>query len=141
MTELHEENERLSKVEQELKETKDALAESQAKVTALEIDKQKLIDMFEAFKHETPAAPVAEKTEVPAPVEKSAPPEVNTITAEDDLFFDAEEAAPVKPQKDKKKRHNHDHVNPYQQKAQQKKEQKGYTQQRQYSFFDVNEDE
>ena len=71
---------------------------------------------------------------------EAAQPEV---TSEDDLFF--EEPAreePVRPQgrKDKKNRHQHKHENPYRQQHMQNKEQRGYTQQRQYSLFD-DEDE
>lgn len=73
----------------------------------------------------------------PAP-DQAAAKEEKPITAEDDLFFEPEEEAPVKPEKKKKNRHEHNHVNPYQQKAKDK-EQKGYTQQRQYSFFDNDE--
>lgn len=74
--------------------------------------------------------------------DREAPPEKEPeITAEDDLFFDEEE--PVKPlpqPQKKKKKHDHSYVNPYKQNAEKKKEQKGYTQQRQYSFFDINEE-
>lgn len=75
-----------------------------------------------------------EKTEPVAKEESAA------VSAEDDLFFDLPPAAPtIKPQKEKK-RHEHQHVNPYKQQFLQKQnEQKGYTQQRQYSFFDKNE--
>ena len=67
--------------------------------------------------------------------------EEKPVTAEDDLFFGEpeEEEEQIKPDKKKKNRHEHSHVNPYQQKAKQK-EQKGYTPQRQYSFFDLNEE-
>ena len=68
------------------------------------------------------------------------PIEEEKITAEDDLFFDdTEDEEQVKPEKKKKNRHNHSHVNPYQQKAKQKEQ--GYTQQRQYTFFDIDEQE
>ena len=74
--------------------------------------------------------------------DREAPPEKEpVITADDDLFFDTDEEEPVKPVPQKKKnRHEHNHVNPYKQNAEKKKEQKGYTQQRQYSFFDINEE-
>ena len=86
---------------------------------------------------------VQEKT-APADAEKIEPEiekEKDTtraaaVTAEDDLFFDAPEE-PVKPQKEKKNRHQHNHENPYRQQYMKKQEeQKGYTQQRQYSLFD-----
>ena len=58
------------------------------------------------------------------------------VTAEDDLFFDVPEE-PVKPRKEKKNRHQHNHENPYREQSMKKQdEQKGYTQQRQYSLFD-----
>lgn len=78
------------------------------------------------------------------------------ISADDDLFFDdedekQEEQVEVKEEKTEeatkqtkketakadKKRHSHDHVNPYKEKALQKnKSDKGYTPVRQYSLFD-----
>ena len=79
-----------------------------------------------------------EVEEAPAPAEDA--PEEKKITAEDDLFFDEEEPVKLQPQPQKKKnRHEHSHVNPYQQKAAEKK--KGYTQQRQYSLFDIDEED
>ena len=86
---------------------------------------------------EKPAAPAEE------PEEKEAEPEkAGEVTAEDDLFFDLPQEAPVKPanRKEKKNRHDHSHVNPYKQQFMQNQgEQKGYTQQRQYSLFDTDE--
>ena len=81
----------------------------------------------------------AEQEAAPA-VEKTV--EIPQISAEDDLFFDVPQEEPVKPasRKEKKNRHDHSHVNPYKQQHMQKQgEQKGYTQQRQYSLFDTNE--
>ena len=81
-----------------------------------------------------------ENTEAEPAESEQAQPE---ITAADDLFFDApREEEPVKPKsrKEKKNRHEHKHENPYRQQHMQSKEQKGYTQQRQYSLFD-DEDE
>ena len=73
-----------------------------------------------------------------APAVQPAPAD---ITAEDDLFFDAPQEEPVKlSRKEKKNRHDHSHVNPYKQQFMQKQnDQKGYTQQRQYSLFDTDE--
>lgn len=91
---------------------------------------------------QTEAAPEpAGETEQPveeAPAEQPASAE---ITAEDDLFFDALQEEPVKlSRKEKKNRHDHSHVNPYKQQFMQKQnDQKGYTQQRQYSLFDTDE--
>lgn len=72
------------------------------------------------------------------------------ISAEDDLFFDAEEEnaevekivkekvqedAP-QPKKSDKKRHDHKHVNPFKERFAQQNDSKGYTPVRQYSLFD-----
>lgn len=78
------------------------------------------------------------------------------ISADDDLSFDIEEEqeieeAPKPPQKptvqsqpaskSEKKRHRHEHVNPFRQRHMQKKsEEKGYTPVRQYTLFDDKED-
>lgn len=80
--------------------------------------------------HEQTAAPVQERA-------ASQP----VITAEDDLFFDPQQEEPVRPsRKEKKNRHEHKHDNPYKQQfMKQQGEPKGYTQQRQYSLFDVDE--
>lgn len=79
---------------------------------------------------EQPAAATAEEAAPATPAEQ--------ITAEDDLFFDVPEEP--KPVKSKKNRHEHRHVNPYKQQFMSKQnEQKGYTQQRQYSLFDTDE--
>ena len=91
---------------------------------------------------EAPAEPRGdESAENAAPVPDSEPAQPE-ITAEDDLFFDPAREEPVKPQtrREKKSRHEHKHENPYRQQHMQKKEQRGYTQQRQYSLFD-DEDE
>jgi len=93
-----------------------------------------------AVVEDTPAKdlPVqAEKAKEPAPAVPDAPAEP-AVTAEDDLFFGIPEDP--RPRKEKK-RHHHPHENPYRQQHLQKKgEQKGYTQQRQYSFFDDDTD-
>lgn len=130
---LKEEYERLIAEKQTAEDAQKELYESKAEVKKLTAEAAELKKQIEELK--TQSAP--EEEEIPLPEE---PPvkEEKTITADDDLFFDEPEEAPVKPQKDKKKRHEHNHVNPYQKKAQQK-EQKGYTQQRQYSFFDIDE--
>lgn len=99
---------------------------------------------------EEPALPDAEPAQASSPLgdaadEPAAPfeepaPAQPVVTAEDDLFFDPQEEEPVRPtRKEKKNRHDHSHVNPYKQQFMQKQEQKGYTQQRQYSLFDLDE--
>lgn len=83
--------------------------------------------------------PAAEEAQPAAAAEETAPAQP-VVTAEDDLFFDPQEEEPVRPsRKEKKNRHDHSHVNPYKQQFMQKQEQKGYTQQRQYSLFDLDE--
>lgn len=112
-----------------------------------EADKKKIADLQEevkALKKENEALKqhAAQSVEPENIEDREAPPEKDSeITAEDDLFFDEEE--PVKPlphPQKKKKKHDHSYVNPYKQNAEKKKEQKGYTQQRQYTFFDIDEE-
>ena len=111
---------------------KKKLDDSQAQIASLKEQLKKANEQIESLKNQQSA-----DEEVPLPEEAPAEQE-KPITAEDDLFFDVEEEEVIKPEKKKKNRHEHHHVNPYQQKAKDK-EQKGYTQQRQYSFFDVDE--
>ena len=111
---------------------KKALDDSQAQIASLKEQLKKANEQIESLKNQQSA-----DEEVPLPEEAPAEQE-KPITAEDDLFFDPEEEEVIKPEKKKKNRHEHHHVNLYQQKAKDK-EQKGYTQQRQYSFFDVDE--
>lgn len=114
-------------------EANKAQAEGQSREISL---KKQLTQAEEALR--TLRLQMAQPEEIaPLPEEAPAAPE-KPITAEDDLFFEPEEEPSVKPDKKKKNRHEHSHVNPYQQKAKDK-EKKGYTQQRQYSFFDVDE--
>ena len=110
---------------------KKELADSQEQIKSLQEQLKKANEQIESLKNQQPA-----DEEIPLPEEAPAEQE-KPITAEDDLFFDMEEEV-VKPEKKKKNRHEHNHVNPYQQKAKDK-EQKGYTQQRQYSFFELDE--
>ena len=112
-----------------------------------EADKKKIADLqdeVKALKKENEALKQqAARNIEPEDIEdREAPPEKEPeITAEDDLFFDEEESVKPLPQpQKKKKKHDHSYVNPYKQNAEKKKEQKGYTQQRQYTFFDINEE-
>ena len=115
----------------ELKESSDS---DKKKISELEREIESLNDVIEKSKRSS--ADVSENIE-----DREAPPEKEpVITADDDLFFDEEEE-PIKPLPQKKKnRHEHNHVNPYKQNAEKKKDQKGYIQQRQYTFFDINEE-
>ena len=111
---------------------KKALDDSQEQIASLKEQLKKANEQIESLKNQQSA-----DDEIPLPEEAPAEQE-KPITAEDDLFFDVEEEEVIKPEKKKKNRHEHHHVNPYQQKAKDK-EQKGYTQQRQYSFFELDE--
>lgn len=135
---LKAEYERLIEEHKSAEDAQKALAESEKMAAGLLEEIEQLKAKLESFKQQPTAAVVPKVEETPLPEE---PPvkEEKPITAEDDLFFDEPEEAPVKPPKDKKKRHDHSHVNPYQQKAK-KNQSKGYTQQRQYSFFDIDEE-
>lgn len=122
-----------------LAEAEKAFAEAQSENAGLLNKIEELQNEIEILKNQQsvtaqPAVIEEKDAQDDMVAEESAP-----ITAEDDLFFDEEEEQ-VKPlPKKKKNRHDHSHVNPYQQKAAQQN--KGYTQQRQYSFFDISEEE
>ena len=134
---LKSEYERLIALRRSMDDTQRKLEESEKRISELEEEKRQLSDSVEALKQELEAKD--DQPAIPVPTDDDAPEE-KVITAEDDLFFEPEEEepAPVKPDKKKKNRHEHSHVNPYQQKA--KEKEKGYTQQRQYTFFDINEE-
>ena len=124
-----------------LKETQNlnaaALQDAQNTKAGDEKEKEALKAQIRALKEQMELVHV-EST--PAPVEEEPAPEKEEVTAEDDLFFGAPAEPEIKPAKEKKNRHDHSHVNPYRQQFMQKKnEQKGYTQQRQYSLFDKDE--
>ena len=133
---LKEEYERLVAERQSAQDAEKALEEDRRIIAELQ---EKLKRAEEKAKNaQRRSAETAEQTEeIPLP-EKAPPAAEKEITAEDDLFFGPEEEEPVRPEKKKKNRHDHSHVNPYQQKAKEQ-QQKGYTQQRQYSFFDIND--
>lgn len=133
---LKAEYERLIEDRKSDEDAQKALADSAKEIDELKKQLSRSEERFESFRQQSTVkeAPVAE--EIPLPDEP--PAEEQTITAEDDLFFDEEEEQ-IKPEKKKKNRHEHSHVNPYKQKAKEQ-EQKGYTQQRQYSFFDLDEE-
>ncbi len=127
-TALNAENNQLKRELAALKAADTKEADTQEK-DALKAELRDLKAQLEALQNAQEQAPAVE--EQPAEEE---------ITSADDLFFGEQEEPAVKPAKDKKNRHEHSHVNPYQQKYAQKKDgQKGYTQQRQYSFFDIDE--
>ena len=111
---------------------KKALDDSQAQIASLQEQLKKANEQIDSLKNQQTA-----DDDIPLP-EEAPEEQEKPITAEDDLFFDPEEEEVIKPEKKKKNRHEHHHVNPYQQKAKDK-EQKGYTQQRQYSFFELDE--
>lgn len=136
---LKEEYERLIAERASADEAETALKESREEVALLKAQNTALEQELSSLR-----AQLAQKTEEtdpePAPIPQEAPEERETapvITADDDLPFDEPEEPVIKPQK--KKRHEHKHVNPYQKRAADQKEQKGYTPQRQYTFFDLEE--
>lgn len=136
---LKEEYERLIAERASDDEAETALKESREEVTSLKAQNAALEQELSSLR-----AQLAQKTEEtdpePVPIPQEAPEERETapvITADDDLPFDEPEEPVIKPQK--KKRHEHKHVNPYQKRAADQKEQKGYTPQRQYTFFDLEE--
>ena len=136
---LKEEYERLIAERASADEAETALKESREEVTSLKAQNTALEQELSSLR-----AQLAQKTEEtdpePVPIPQEAPEERETapiITADDDLPFDEPEEPVIKPQK--KKRHEHKHVNPYQKRAADQKEQKGYTPQRQYTFFDLEE--
>ena len=137
---LKAEYERLIEQNRSAEDGQKALEESEKKVAELQEENGQLKQKIESLKEQNTVAIEPDiSEEIPLPEE---PPveEEEKITAEDDLFFDdTENEEQVKPEKKKKNRHNHSHVNPYQQKAKQKEQ--GYTQQRQYTFFDIDEQE
>lgn len=102
----------------------------------------------------------SKKTIVASHTEIKAEKEVE-INADDDLSFDLDEdtkqvvieretppmpkaepafTAPAPVAKNDKKRHNHNHINPYKERFMQQKENKGYTPNRQYTLFDEKDD-
>ena len=112
------------------------MQDAQNAKAADEKEKDALKAQIRALKEQLALASVEKTPEVA----KEPTPEKAEVTAEDDLFFGEPAEPVVKPQREKKNRHDHAHVNPYKQQFMQKqKEQKGYTQQRQYSLFDENE--
>ena len=136
---LKEEYERLVAQNQSAEDAQKALKESLAENEKLKGQIKSLEDSLAALENKQAESVTEPEIKEAAEIEdREEPP---TVTAEDDLFFDMEEEEQVKPLPQKKKsRHEHKHVNPYKQNAEKKKEQKGYTQQRQYSFFDINEE-
>ncbi len=139
-TALAQENDQLRREFAALKETQNinavSLQDAQNAKAADEKEKDALKAQIRALKEQLALASVEKKPEAP----KEPTPEKAEVTAEDDLFFGEPAEPVVKPQREKKNRHDHSHVNPYKQQFMQKqKEQKGYTQQRQYSLFDEDE--
>lgn len=133
---LEDKEKQIAALEEQLKRNSEIAEEQKQRIAQLDDEKQQLSKAVEELTQELEAAKA--QPAVPVPTDDDAPEE-KTITAEDDLFFEPEEEAEaIKPDKKKKNRHEHSHVNPYQQKA--KDKEKGYTQQRQYTFFDINEE-
>lgn len=123
---LKAEYERIISDHRSAEEAQKALAEAQSENAAL-------LNKIESLQHELDS--VKNRNTKPEAEER----EEQIITAEDDLFFEEEEEKITPLPKKKKNRHDHSHVNPYQQKAAQQN--KGYTQQRQYTFFDITDED
>ena len=134
-TALRAENDQLKREIAALRENQNlhsaSLADAQNTKAADEKEKEALKAQIRALKEQMELVHV-ENT--PAP----QVPAQEKITAEDDLFFEPQEEEVVKPapRKEKKNRHEHNHDNPYKQQFMKKNEEKGYTQQRQYSLFE-----
>ena len=137
-TALSAENDQLRREIAALRETQNlnsaSLADAQNTKAADEKEKEALKAQIRALKEQMEL--VHMEAPPPAPVEEA--PAKEEITAEDDLFFEPQEEPEVKPapRKEKKNKHEHSHVNPYKQQFMKKNEDKGYTQQRQYSLFE-----
>ena len=152
-TTLNAENNQLKREIAAMKEAQDTKANSLKEAADEKKEKEALRAQIRALKEQMELmnqekapdlsdadAPAENPVEEPVAEEEEIPSAEETVTAEDDLFFGAQEEPAVKPQKEKKNRHSHSHVNPYKQQFMNKKnEQKGYTQQRQYSLFDKDE--
>ena len=137
----------LNEVKEQVKDYIEDTAKLKAEIEALKAENEKL-------KGEKEELLKSKKTMIASAVEikkeKTVVEEIE-ISSDDDLFFDDEEevetaiepdekeetATEKKAPKAEKKRHNHEHVNPYKEKFMNKnKEDKGYTPVRQYSLFD-----
>lgn len=133
---LSEENTELNAENNRLKRQVAALNEVEAARADDEKEKEALKAQIRALKEQIALNSVKAEPEPP----QTFAEEEKKITSNDDLFFGEQEERAVKPPKEKKNRHEHQHVNPYKQQFMNKKnEQKGYTQQRQYSLFDKDE--
>ena len=131
----------LNEVKEQIKEYIEDTAKLRAENEALKAEIEKL-------KGEKEELLKSKKTMIASAVEikkeKTVTEEIE-ISSDDDLFFDDEdentdvavEKEEAKAPKVEKKRHNHEHVNPYKEKFLSKnKNDKGYTPVRQYSLFD-----
>ena len=131
----------LNEVKEQVKEYIEDTAKLRAENEALKAEIEKL-------KGEKEELLKSKKTMIASAVEikkeKTVTEEIE-ISSDDDLFFDDEDEntdvavakEEAKAPKVEKKRHNHEHVNPYKEKFLNKnKNDKGYTPVRQYSLFD-----
>ena len=109
------------------------------------------IESAKVVKQEESAVKAAPAEEPPAEEEKPLPEEApeekpSLVTDDGDLSFELPEDerkpvhTPTPPASPKKKRHEHNHENPYKQQFMKKQEEKGYTPRRQYSLFEDEED-
>lgn len=144
LSELSAECESLRSQADKLREEKEKERIEKEALQKIVKDLQNSIESFrvESAKMVAPA-PLAEEKEasVTEPIAPEIKEDLPQTTDDGDLSFDfdEEENAPVHtpvPPTPKKKRHEHNHGNPYKEQFMKKKEEKGYTPQRQYSLFD-----
>lgn len=143
----------LNKAKQDLNEVKEQIKDYIEDSAKLREENEMLkakIEKLKVVKNESVA-------EAPVVISEKAEKKEEKITAEDDLFFDEEvvenkQISVVSPQEKKeyvqynnpvqthnqnnKKRHEHNHVNPFKERFMKKEKQGGYTPNRQYSLFD-----
>lgn len=156
-----------AKARQQLNEVKEQIKEYIEDSAKLRDENAKLKEKIEKLESEKLQLLTSKKTMIATSVEikdeKVNKCDEAQISADDDLSFDdvtnesvvdvevtAEPTTEKKPQtpavssaqKNDKKRHNHEHVNPFKERFMQKKAgDKGYTPVRQYSLFDDKKDE
>lgn len=150
----------LNEVKEQIKDYIEDSSKLRAENEALKVEIEKLNTEIEKLKGEKEELFKSKKTMIASAVEIKKEKKVEEaveieISSDDDLFFDDEneetdnkaEKATEEPKqvaedkksapKADKKRHSHEHVNPYKEKFLQKNNSdKGYTPVRQYSFFD-----
>lgn len=140
-----------AKLRQAMNEVKEQVKDYIVDISSLKAENAELKAEIEKLKNEKKELLNSKKTLIASAVEIKDSKKVETkteekeINADDDLSFDFEEEKVEEPKKEapktEKKRHNHNHTNPYKERfMKEQKEEKGYTPVRQYSLFDDKED-